>query len=398
MKKFFQFVLMILIIAIFSCKGYKDEFVINEHDGANGKDGLSIVTKVDPIYEGSTLLGYTTNYYQDTDNSGNYTTGDKFQNSFSLFNGSNGTNGLSASIKTTLMPASTEAPMGSILIESFTGTDKTGSLSFALPSNGINGQNGYSPVMNVKEIKDQNGSILGNQTSFYLDMDRDGVTSMADTFMGGFITWNGINGTNGSNGTNGTNGQTPNVTFEIINGDLIITSAVNGLVVSTVRFTLPKNGQNGQNGYSPVMTTEVYKDESGAVVGNIIKFWLDLDRSGSYSVGDSYMNSIIVLNGINGQDGIAKICTINFDIVNSSDCPSGQSINFTSSIDGKIVDSASFCIPKDGQDGHDAHDGHDHVCVKKTKESDYEKDEWYWDTNHDNKYDDGDTKLGECHI
>jgi len=254
-------------------------------------DGYSVVTKVDPVYStDNSLIGYTTGYYKDTDWSENYTEGDEFQNSFTLFNGKDGQNGQdgkdgeNSSIKLTILPPSGECSKGSVLMESYTGTTLVSSISYCLP------ENGYSPVMEVKEIKDQTGKVLGNQTFFYLDMDRDGKVSEGDEYMGGFICWNGVNG------------KSSITTFEIVDGFLIIPTIVDGEVINTVKFEMPKDGNNG---ISPSLETKRYEDYCGCggAAGTMYIWYFDLNKNSVHDEGDELLSETVICDGKDGQNG-----------------------------------------------------------------------------------------------
>ena len=241
------------------------------------QDGFSVVTKVDPVYSTDNVLsGYTTSYYKDTDWSGDYTEGDEFQNSFTIFNGTNGQPGLNASISMTLLPPSDECLRGSVFIESYTGTILTGRLSLCLP------ENGYSPVMSVREIKDQDGKVIGNETSFYLDLDRDKKVSEGDEYMGGVVVWNGISST---------------VTLEIVEGYLVITSTINGEIGSSVTIELPKNG------LTPSIETILYNNPCGCggAAGTMYIWYFDINKNGSRDENEEAVSKAIICNGKDGN-------------------------------------------------------------------------------------------------
>lgn len=251
-------------------------------------DGYSVVTKVDPVYStDNVLIGHTTGYYSDIDRSGDYTEGDEFQNSHTLFNGTNGQNGEngeSSSVVMTILPPSGECSNGSVLMQSYTGTTLVSTLSYCLPVDG------YSPVMKVKELKDQSGKVLGNETSFYLDLDRDRTVSEGDEYMGGFISWNGVDG------------KSSITTFEIVDGFLIITTTVDGEVINTVRFEMPKDGENG---LSPSLETKRYEDYCGCegAAGTIYLWYLDLNQNDVRDDGDKFLSETVICDGKDGKNG-----------------------------------------------------------------------------------------------
>jgi hypothetical protein len=264
MKTFFRNlgigIIAILGIALMSCS--EDIWVHDGADGLDGKDGrdgYSTVPKVDPVYSNEgILLGNTTSWYLDIDNSFNYTPGDLFQESFTLLNGKDGLNGidgqdgkdgLNASMSMKLLPPTPECPNGSFLLESYQGGLLDGSLIICIPQ----GVPGYSLVPEYIDVVFNNGDgdVFGTETKFYWDVDRDGKVSVGDEYKGGFISWNGTDGEDGQDGKDGLNGidgMTPTITFEVVEGFLIIVSKVDGVIVDEVTFEIPKDGQDGSNG------------------------------------------------------------------------------------------------------------------------------------------------------
>ncbi len=251
-------ILLAISFAMLSCS--EDIFVHDGDDGQDGKDGYSSVTKVDPVYStDGVLLGYTTSYYLDMDYSLNYTEGDKFDNSLTLFNGTNGEdgedgqdgkdgkNGLDASLSLEALPPTDDSPGGSIIAKSYKGDQLVGTLIIQIPL----GESGFSLVPEYVEVVYNAGEIevYGTETRLYWDMNRDGKVSEGDEYKGGFITWHGTNGKDGEDGQDGLNGkdgQTPSITFDIFDDLFIILSQVDGVIVDSIAFEIPKNGLNGE--------------------------------------------------------------------------------------------------------------------------------------------------------
>jgi len=381
MKKFIKFLAVTFTIFLaISCE-YDDKFIVEEYDGVDGKDGYSTVVKIDTVYSSSGNLGIQVSNYLDLDYSKGYSKGDGFQNSYTIWNGLNGTNGTSARVNITKMAASGDCSAGSLLFESYQGSTLVSSVSFCLPKNGTNGtngadgENGYSPVMRVDEYC--NGALTGNLISFFLDKDKNNMVSGGDSYIGGFVIFNGINGEDGQDG------EVPKVIFSVSESTscssgqiMTATSYLGDKLISTTSFCIPAdglngtNGTNGENGFSPVITSSPYYNSCHEAVGQALYFYLDKDRDGVYSSGDTYMSSIVVLNGVNGTDGLdgtngtngadgenGQTMMISLSIIESSTCASGQSIVFTSSLDGIVLSTASYCVPADGLDGTNGTNG-----------------------------------------
>lgn len=312
MKKFVKF--LAVIFAIFyaiSCE-YDDKFIIEE------KDGFSTVVKIDTVYSSSGNSGIQISNFLDIDYSNSYTPGDIFQNSYTVWNGLNGTNGLDARVEITRLEPNSDCAIGSLLIQSYSGNNLISSLTFCLPANG---SDGFSPVMKVDSYCE--GELTGNLLSFFLDLDRNNKVSVGDSYMGGFIVFNG------KDGADGQNGESPKVTFNVVQSNcesgksLVITSSLGGKVISTTSFCIPRDGidgQNGQdgvdgqNGYSPVIKSCPYYNSYRETIGQVVSFYWDRDRNGVYSSGDKYLNSILILNGEDGKPASALVClTLEYD-------------------------------------------------------------------------------------
>lgn len=93
-----------------------------------------------------------------------------------------------------------------------------------------------------------------------------------------------------------------------------VTGIIEKLVATVCNGTNGTNGTNGENGFSFVSKTCPYLDYNGKVIGQTISFYLDKDRDGILSSGDEYSNSIIVLNGQNGNSATALVAiTLEYD-------------------------------------------------------------------------------------
>jgi hypothetical protein len=359
MKNFIKSLAVVFAMYFIGSCAYDDKFIVEEHDG------FSTVVKIDTVYSSEGNLGFQTSYYLDNDNVPGYSSGDRFQNSYTVWNGLNGKNGLDSRVNITRLEPNGDCSVGSLLIQAYQGANLINSIDFCLPINGTNGSNGFSPVMKVDSYNE--GGLTGNLLSFFLDKDYDDEVSVGDSYMGGFIVFNG------KNGINGQNGQSPKISFKVVESgcasgqSLVATSYLGEQLISTASFCIPRdgtNGTNGQNGFSPVMSIHSCIDDKGVVFGHLVEFFLDLDRDGVVSMEDSYMNGFFVRNGkdgVDGQDGQngaeGKTVMVTFDIVESISCSSGQSMVFTSSLDGQIISQKSFCISIDGQDGTNGTNG-----------------------------------------
>lgn len=292
MKTFFKNLGIMLAISIAALSCSEDIWV---HDG---EDGYSVVTKVDTIFSNTgKILGYTTSYYTDVDRSGDYTEGDKLQNSFTLFNGAN------SSIKLSLLPPSSECTAGAVLVESYMGEELTGSIYYCIPP-GQQGESGYNLVPEFIEIKiPGEEKVLGIETRLYWDNDRDGVVSPGDEYKGGFITWHGKDGKDGQDGEDG---KTPNITFEVVEGFLILTSILNGEIVSQVTIEIPEDGQDGEDGRDG-MTPSLYTKEvepgcdCGKASGIAYIWYFDINKN-QIPEKEEIISELIVCNGEDGED------------------------------------------------------------------------------------------------
>lgn len=103
-------------------------------------------------------------------------------------------------------------------------------------------------------------------------------------------------------------------------------------------------------------------------------------------------------NGQDGQDGEdGKTVMVNYSIVESNECSSGYSLIFTSSLDGTVISSVSFCMPADGQDGEDGKPGVNGLTplLKTIENSLGVVYLWYFDINFNKIYDEGDIRISE---
>ena len=338
------FISSILLCFAFSCS--EDIYL---HDGKDGKDGHSMVSKIDTVFssDNHSVLGYTTSYYLDLDDNLIYSAGDKFDNSITILNGANGTNGTNGQNGKT--PGIIFSIVDSTLsIKSTLDGLVVSSISFSLPkdgkkgADGKNGNDGYSPVMSVKEIK-QGDKVIGNESSFYLDTNRDGIVSLGEPYLGGFVVFNGVDGTNGQNGQDG---KTPCITFSVVDSVLTVTSTLDGTVVSTVKFNLPKdgkngvdgiNGTNGSNGLTPSLKTIPYTSPCGCggASGIVYIWYFDINGNGIFDAGEPNAKSIIC----NGKDGSPSKqfipLTLSWDFA-------GQSTNASYVANGWIFDGSGI--------------------------------------------------------
>jgi hypothetical protein len=106
-------------------------------------------------------------------------------------------------------------------------------------------------------------------------------------------------------------------------------------------------------------------------------------------------------DGQNGQDGRpgadGKTVMVNYNIVESSECSSGYSLVFTSSLEGTPISTASICVPADGKPGQPGQTGASGLTpsLKTTETPLGVVYLWYLDINSNKVYDEGDTKISE---
>lgn len=140
-----------------------------------------------------------------------------------------------------------------------------------------------------------------------------------------------------------------------------------------------KDGTNGENGYSAVVKIDTVYDSNGRRGIQTSYYW-DSDNVSGYSAGDLPQNTGYTLwDGVDGKTVMAT-----FSIV-ESDCPSGYSLIFTSSLDGKTISTVSICVPANGLT----------PSLKTTETFLGVIYLWYFDMNSNKVYDEGDMKISE---
>ena len=223
MKKSLLLFVMFTLVFMFGCEKTLDLNLKDGRDGTNGKDGrdASIIPSFLPasaIYpngalvlesfigsvstgkliikwpsDGHGLVTLTRDHldehgnvdgsemlvYSDQNDDGIVSSGDKFQNGLVAFNGKD------SSQRTILLPKSTEHPNGAILFENYTGTVLKSSLVVDLPGNG----HGLSST--TKDLKDENGNVIGSELLVYSDQDDSGTVTTGDIWQSTLTVYNG---------------------------------------------------------------------------------------------------------------------------------------------------------------------------------------------------------------